>query len=342
MTVGLTKGNAISLIGSRFGNRSDLDTIIEDELNLAQTQALEGGDFLPWFLIREVKTTVRAGMTQVSMDALGSSELTTNGALSSDSGWTKGTGWTITGGKAASDGTQSTTSDLEQDISVTQNNYYTLRFTLSAVTAGSITPKIAGTSGTTRTTNGLYEERIMAGAGTTPRLEFSADADFIGSLDNVSVWGEGDAKLLRVYEHGGVYWGTAGATAPTSELLRGTYKYLWSKLNTESISTPTHYAIRGRDFVFYPVPSADFELFSVGYHRETPFASLATGNANAWLRHAADWFVAEASYRVAYHLKDNESLQKFQQEAAQARARVMMAHRANAHPTEVITLGGAA
>ncbi|MBF0109280.1 MAG: hypothetical protein HQL76_08900 [Magnetococcales bacterium] len=342
MTVGLTKGNAISLIGSRFGNRSDLDTIIEDELNLSQTQALEGGDFLPWFLIREVKTTVRAGTTRVSMDALGASELTTNGSFSSDTGWTKGTGWTISGGKATSDGSQSTTSDLEQDISVTQNSYYTLRFTLSAMTAGTLTPKIAATSGTTRSGNGHYEERIMAGAGTTPRLEFSADADFIGSIDNVSVWGEGDAKLLRVYEHGGIYWGASGSTAPTAELLRGTYKYLWSKLNTESAGTPTHYAIRGRDLILYPVPSADFELFSVGYHREAPFSTLATGNSNAWLRHAADWFIAEASFRVAYHLKDNESLQKFQQEAALAKARVMLAHRANAHPTEMSNTGGAA
>ncbi|MBF0415931.1 MAG: hypothetical protein HQL77_13845 [Magnetococcales bacterium] len=341
MTVGLTKGNAISLIGSRFGNRSDLDTIIEDELNLAQTQALEGGDFLPWFLIREVKTTVLAGTSRISMDALGSSDLTTNGTFSSDSSWTKGTGWTISGGKATSDGSQSTNADLSQDITVTQNDYYTVRYTLSGVSAGTIVAKVAGTSGTARSKSGNYEERIMAGAGTSPRLAFSANADFIGSIDNVMVWGEGDAKLLRVYEHGGVYYGAAGATLPVSEMLRGTYKYLWSKLNTESPASPTHYAIRGRDLIFYPVPVADFELFSVGYHRETPFDALATGDSNAWLQQAADWFVAEASFRVAYHLKDNESLQKFQQEAASAKARVMMAHRANAHPTEMLIMGGA-
>ncbi|MBF0423677.1 MAG: hypothetical protein HQL73_11870 [Magnetococcales bacterium] len=340
MTVGLTKGNAISLIGSRFGNRSDLDTIIEDELNLAQTQALEGGDFLPWFLIREVKTTILSGTTRVSMDALGASDLTINGAFSSDSAWSKGTGWTIASGKASSDGSQSSNSSLTQDITVTQNNYYTVRYTLSGVSAGNITPKIAGTSGTTRSGSGQYEERIMAGAGTSPRLDFSANADFVGAMDNVSVWGEGDAKLLRVYEHGGVYWGAAGATSPTAELLRGTYKYLWSKLNSENPSTPTHYAIRGRDLILYPIPTTDFELFTVGYHREPPFDSLATGNTNAWLRHAADWFIAEASFRVAYHLKDNESLQKFQQEATLAKSRVMLAHRANAHPTEMLISGG--
>ena len=43
--------------------------------------------------------------------ALGS-ELVINGNFATDSNWTKGTGWTISGGVASCDGTQSSTSNL--------------------------------------------------------------------------------------------------------------------------------------------------------------------------------------------------------------------------------------
>ena len=112
-------------------------------------------------------------------------ELVTNGAFSTDTDWTKGTGWTIAGGlgvKAAGTG-----SDLEQDISVTEGSTYTVIFTVSGWTAGSIVAKVAGTSGTSRGSNATFTEDIVAGSGATPRFELTADATFDGDVDNVSV-----------------------------------------------------------------------------------------------------------------------------------------------------------
>jgi len=111
--------------------------------------------------------------------------LTTNGAFSSDTGWTKGTGWSITGGMAKK--TAGSASDLSQSISVTQGESYVVKFTLSNVTAGSLTPKIAGTSGTARSADGDYSETIVAGSGGAPELVFSADASFEGELALVAV-----------------------------------------------------------------------------------------------------------------------------------------------------------
>lgn len=136
-----------------------------------------------------VDTTDYTGAACVVLDSLaGSSDtLTTNGAFASDTGWTKGTGWTIGSGKADCDGTQTAVSDLEQNQALTAGVSYTLTYTLSSVTAGSLTPRLGGTSGTTRTANGTYTEIIVCGAGTDPKLELRADADFVGKVDDVSV-----------------------------------------------------------------------------------------------------------------------------------------------------------
>ena len=100
-------------------------------------------------------------------------------------GWIKGVGWTISSGVASCSGAQAATSSIEQDISAVAETTYTLTYTLTSVTAGTITPYIGGTAGTTRSTNGTFVETITA--ADTGNLKLSADADFIGTVDNVSV-----------------------------------------------------------------------------------------------------------------------------------------------------------
>ena len=71
------------------------------------------------------------------------SELVTNGGFDTDSDWNKGTGWTISGGQASLDGTQTSYSALEQtgvmsegvyvlSFDVTSNNYGQLYFQWSS------------------------------------------------------------------------------------------------------------------------------------------------------------------------------------------------------------------
>ena len=118
----------------------------------------------------------------------------TNGTFDSDTGWTKGTGWTISGGTATCSGAQSAYSSLSQNVaSVADSKTYRVEFTLSNVTAGTIQPKVGGTNGTagyTESSAGTYTQDItMPGSGTstTNALDFIANASFAGSIDNVTI-----------------------------------------------------------------------------------------------------------------------------------------------------------
>lgn len=99
--------------------------------------------------------------------------------------WSLETGWTISSETAASDGTQTDVSLLSQTplegLLEGQNYYVTYTVTRSA---GSITPFVGGTAGTSRSTAATFSEIIKAGSGTT--IGFSADADFVGTVDTVS------------------------------------------------------------------------------------------------------------------------------------------------------------
>lgn len=111
-------------------------------------------------------------------------ELTTNGTFASDASWTKGTGWTIGSGTASCDGSQVGDSDLEQANAAANTKNYQVLFTLSGVTAGSISVILSdGTESSQYSANGDYEITVLAAAGTN--LQFRADADFVGSIDDV-------------------------------------------------------------------------------------------------------------------------------------------------------------
>ena len=108
----------------------------------------------------------------------------TNGTFGSDASWTKGTGWTITGGKAV--GAAGSASDIYQDTGdLTEDQVYETIFTLSDRTAGSVTLKIGGTSGTARTSSAKYTERITCGP--TDVVAITKTSDFDGKIDDISV-----------------------------------------------------------------------------------------------------------------------------------------------------------
>jgi hypothetical protein len=111
--------------------------------------------------------------------------IVTNGDFDTDSGWEKGTGWTISGGKANSDGTQSV-SYLRQNNIVNLTSLYRIKFTVSNSTSGTL-KYIKGNGGaaTIVTNNGEYSFETTWD-GSSPDLVFQS-LNFVGSIDNVSI-----------------------------------------------------------------------------------------------------------------------------------------------------------
>lgn len=145
----------------------------------------------------------RAFSTQESTDRVTNgtfAEYVTNGAFASDTGWTKGTGWTIAAGVATATGAISTSLSQTSAITLIEGYTYTITFTVTAFTAGTITPNVGGTAGTARGSAATFTETIVAGS--TQTLEFTTSG-FTGSIDNVTV----TAWVL------GTGWTTDGATA---------------------------------------------------------------------------------------------------------------------------------
>ena len=117
------------------------------------------------------------------------SELVTNGNFATDSDWTKGTGWTISGGVAttAAGGSGS----LDQAISLSSGKFYRIEYTITGWVAGQVQPGFSGGSTVlgplSGTGNGTRVCYIAAVSGNnTLRIFKNASADSF-SIDNVSV-----------------------------------------------------------------------------------------------------------------------------------------------------------
>jgi hypothetical protein len=114
-------------------------------------------------------------------------EYVTNGGFDSDSDWTKGTGWTISGGTASCDGSQSSESLLTQVRAKPTLIDYVYTFTISNYSAGSVAVRY-GTSytGTSRSANGTYTETLPQNFQYDNNA-LAANSSFVGSIDNFSV-----------------------------------------------------------------------------------------------------------------------------------------------------------
>jgi len=114
------------------------------------------------------------------------SNIVTNGGFDTDANWTKGTGWTISGGTASCDGSQSSQSNFFQSSVVPINTTYEVKFT-ATISAGGVALAIGGSNAQTITTSsGTYTFISQATSGDA-HLYFSANSTFVGSIDNVSV-----------------------------------------------------------------------------------------------------------------------------------------------------------
>lgn len=154
--------------------------------NAVAGQIMTIGSDTTWYEIASVDSDTQITLTTAYAGTT-SDELVTNGAFAADTDWTKGTGWTISGGVAACSGAQVANTDLEQSISVSAGDIVSVTFTVTAYTAGNITPFVGGATGSSRSATGTFSDIITCGAGGAPQLELRGDVDFNGNIDDVSV-----------------------------------------------------------------------------------------------------------------------------------------------------------
>lgn len=136
----------------------------------------------------------------------------TNGTFATDTIWTKGTGWTIAGGVGVATGGISTA--ISQNIATLEaGRLYTVTYTVSGFSAGTVTVSVGGTAGTPRASNATFTEAIVCGSTTT--LAFTGAA-FTGNVDNVIVtaWSLGTGWA----QNGTVQTATTASTALSQTL----------------------------------------------------------------------------------------------------------------------------
>ena len=119
---------------------------------------------------------------QFNLTKIGDEEVT-NGGFDTDSDWIKGSGWTISGGKAKRLVAAPST-DLVQ-LSVFNNFKSTIKVTFEVeASSGSVRARIGQTN---LNYVGQGTHTFYAIPSGNDQLKFQADSNFIGSIDNVSI-----------------------------------------------------------------------------------------------------------------------------------------------------------
>lgn len=113
------------------------------------------------------------------------SELIVNGNFATDSNWSKGPGWSISGDVASSDGSQSGLSYLNQSGAIVSGKTYKATFELVSRSAGEVRVFVGGVENNSpKTIPAIYTEYITAGS---TAFWIRASSTFVGSIRDVSV-----------------------------------------------------------------------------------------------------------------------------------------------------------
>lgn len=141
-----------------------------------------------------------ADIDNVSVVEIGDN-MVVNGDFDYDGVWDKETGWTISGGTASCDGSQTNNVGFKQSRSdlkgeLITGKQYTLTFTLSGHSGGGVQPHIRNLGyGTYITGDGTYTISLTGGTG-NDGLNFYVQSDFVGSIDNV-ILTEGSHHVIQ-------------------------------------------------------------------------------------------------------------------------------------------------
>jgi hypothetical protein len=113
-------------------------------------------------------------------------ELVTNGDFATDSDWSKGSNWTISGGSATSDGVNAT-SNLSQVITSFSGKTFLVEGNASNVSQGFAYVSLGGSDlQIVVNSSGAFKHYVTISSGNST-LFISGRNNFIGSIDNVSV-----------------------------------------------------------------------------------------------------------------------------------------------------------
>lgn len=111
------------------------------------------------------------------------SNLLSNGEFTSDTVWSKGTGWTISGGVASHAAGNAT--PLAQSVTLTAGRVYRYSLDVPTLTAGILVYRLVGTtpvSGANITTTGTFRGSLTAVAGNNA-INIAANASYAGTVD---------------------------------------------------------------------------------------------------------------------------------------------------------------
>jgi hypothetical protein len=166
---------------------AQLDTAnLEDiwsEVSSLPYPALSAKGYSKYLICKTAGTT--AHLAEPDKSNLGS-ELVVNGMFDTDSNWIKDAGWSISGGVASCDGTNSAA--IKQVIPELLGSNYKLTFDITQYVSGSITAYLP--FGTFNLGNysedGTYTLIVIVGSLPTLDLYFKSNS-FVGSIDNISV-----------------------------------------------------------------------------------------------------------------------------------------------------------
>ena len=99
--------------------------------------------------------------------------------------WALNSNWSISNGTANADGTSN--SVIFQSNAIKDSTTYSITYTLSNFTQGSLNINLSGSAGVSRTSAGTYTEIITSGTSPSGRIDFQGSGDFIVSVDNVYI-----------------------------------------------------------------------------------------------------------------------------------------------------------
>ena len=149
--------------------------------------------FADAFLGNSPRLTYNPGSASTSQSTMTQGygpELVENGGFDTDSGWTKGTGWTISGGVASFSGGGLSGNNLivyQDNNVITTGSTYEVTYTVSGRTAGTVAVFLRGSSPAVyHSTNDTFTRYITAGSSSRD-IEILANDTFDGSIDNISV-----------------------------------------------------------------------------------------------------------------------------------------------------------
>lgn len=111
-------------------------------------------------------------------------DMAVNGGFDADTDWTKGIGWSIAGGVASCDGSQTLTSYLSQASTIAFGKYYVIRYTVTR-SAGEWFTVLNGKASTGRTDSGTFTEVITITTTGDGSFNIAGDGNFVGTVDNV-------------------------------------------------------------------------------------------------------------------------------------------------------------